>query len=107
MTQQNTLPTEFVQFDEVDDIWIRSYTIKNQGEGLSQHVHEHPHATLVSRGIIEAWQDGKNIGQFTAPAVIVIPAGTKHLFKALTDDVVLCCLHNLRGTGLESPKFKE
>jgi len=26
---------------------------------------------------------------------------------ALTDDVVLCCLHNLRGTGLESPEIKE
>jgi hypothetical protein len=25
----------------------------------------------------------------------------------MTDDVVLCCLHNLRGTGLESPKIKE
>jgi hypothetical protein len=22
----------------------------------------------------------------------------------LTDNVVLCCLHNLRGTGLESPQ---
>jgi hypothetical protein len=39
--------------------------------------------------------------------VLTIPAGKKHIFKALTDDVVLCCLHNLRGTGFESPQFKE
>jgi quercetin dioxygenase-like cupin family protein len=107
MTHTPSVPTEYVQFDEVDDIWIRSYTIEKAGCGLSQHVHEHPHATLISRGTIEAWQDGENIGQFTAPAVLTIPAGKKHIFKALTDDVVLCCLHNLRGTGFESPQFKE
>ena len=107
MTNTTSTPTEYVQFDEVDDIWIRSYTIEKAGCGLSQHVHEHDHATLISRGTIEAWQDGQNIGQFTAPAVLTIPAGKKHLFKALTDDVVLCCLHNLRGTGFESPQFKE
>jgi quercetin dioxygenase-like cupin family protein len=98
---------EYVQFDEVDDIWIRSYTIKKVNNVLAQHVHEHDHATIVSRGTIEAWQDGEILGQFTGPAVVKIPAGKKHFFKALTDDVVLCCLHNLRGTDLESPKIKE
>jgi hypothetical protein len=91
----------------VDDIWIRSDTIKKANNVLAQHVHEHDHATIVSRGTIEAWQDGEILGQFTGPAVVKIPAGKKHFFKALTDDVVLCCLHNLRGTDLESPKIKE
>ena len=107
MTSTPTTPTEYVQFDEVDDIWIRSYTIEKAGCGLSQHVHEHDHATIVSRGAVEAWQDGEILGQYAAPAVIIIPADKKHHFIALTDDVVLCCLHNLRGTGLESPKIKE
>jgi quercetin dioxygenase-like cupin family protein len=101
------IPIEYVQFDEVDDIWIRSYTLEKAKTVMSQHVHEHDHATVVSRGTVEAWQDGEILGQFIAPAVITIPAGKKHYFVALTDDVVLCCLHNLRGTGLESPKIKE
>jgi hypothetical protein len=47
------------------------------------------------------------MGVYTAPAMIKVLAGKKHLFKALTDDVVFCCLHNLRGTGLESPEIME
>jgi len=101
------IPLDYVEFSEVDDIWIRSYTLEKANTVISQHVHEHDHATIVSRGTAEAWQDGKILGQYTAPAVITIPAGKKHHFVALTDDVVLCCLHNLRGTGLESPKIKE
>ena len=95
---------EFVEFAEVDDIWVRAYSVAKAKTVISQHVHSHDHVTLVSRGTIEGWQDGESIGTFVAPALITIPAGKKHAFMALTDDVVLCCLHNLRGTGLESPE---
>jgi mannose-6-phosphate isomerase-like protein (cupin superfamily) len=96
---------EFVEFIEVDDIWVRAYTVPLAETIISQHVHTHDHITLVSSGSIEMWQDGESFGQFDAPAVIRIPAGKKHAFKALTDNVALCCLHNLRGTGLESPEI--
>jgi hypothetical protein len=98
---------EFIEFAEVDDIWVRAYTVAKAKSVIAQHVHAHDHITLVSRGTVEAWQDGESIGEFVAPALITIPAGKKHAFMALTDDVVLCCLHNLRGTGLESPEIKE
>ena len=95
---------DYVEFAEVDDIWIRAYSIPKAETIISQHTHTHDHITLVSRGTAEAWQDGESMGEFTAPAIVKIPAGKKHAFKALTDDVALCCLHNLRGTGLESPE---
>jgi hypothetical protein len=98
---------EYVEFAEVDDIWVRSYTVPKARTVISQHVHTHDHITLVSRGTVEAWQDGELLGEFEAPAIIKILAGKKHAFKALTDDVALCCLHNLRGTGLESPEVIE
>jgi quercetin dioxygenase-like cupin family protein len=98
---------DYVEFVEVDDIWVRAYTIPKSKTVLSQHVHTHPHVTLISHGSVEAWQDGESMGRFDAPAVITIPAGKKHAFMALTDNVALCCLHNLRGTGLESPEIKE
>lgn len=98
---------DYVEFTEVDDIWIRAYTVPKAKTVISQHIHTHDHITLVSRGTVEAWQDGELLGEFSAPSVIKIPAGKKHAFKALTDDVSLCCLHNLRGTGLESPEIQE
>lgn len=95
---------DYVEFAEVDDIWVRAYSIKKANTVISQHVHAHDHITLVSRGSIEGWKNGECLGRFDAPAIVKIPAGCKHAFTALTDDVVLCCLHNLRGTGLESPE---
>jgi quercetin dioxygenase-like cupin family protein len=97
----------YVEFAEVDDIWVRAYSIEKAESIAAQHVHTHDHITLVSRGTVEAWQDEERLGVYTAPAIIKILAGKKHLFKALTDDVVFCCLHNLRGTGLESPEIME
>jgi len=101
------LEPSYVEFAEVDDIWVRAYTVEKAKSVIAQHVHLHDHITLVSSGSVKAWQDGEVLGEYHAPAVITIPAGKKHAFTALTDNVVLCCLHNLRGTGLESPEIKE
>ena len=101
------LTPEYVEFAEVDDIWVRAYTLPKAQMFAAQHVHTHDHITLVSRGTVEAWQDGELLGEFVAPSIVKIPAGKKHLFKAVTDDVCLCCLHNLRGTGMESPEIQE
>ena len=98
---------QYIEFAEVDDIWVRAYSVAKAKSVVTQHVHTHDHVTLVSRGTVRAWQDGEDMGEFIAPAMITIPAGKKHSFMAITDDVVLCCLHNLRGTGLESPEIKE
>ena len=98
---------EYIEFAEVDDIWVRAYSMKKAESIAGQHVHAYDHITLVSRGTVEAWQDGALMGVYSAPAIIKIEAGKAHAFKALTDDVVFCCLHNLRGTGLSSPEIME
>jgi hypothetical protein len=82
---------DYVEFVEVDDIWVRAYSIPKSKTVISQHVHTHPHITLVSHGSVEGWRDGESIGRFDAPAVITIPAGCKHAFIELTHDVALCC----------------
>ena len=97
--------SEYIEFAEVDEIWVRAYSLKKAGRVASQHIHAHDHITLISSGSVQAWQDGQEIGVFDAPSLITIPANAKHAFIALTDNVVLCCLHNLRGTGLESPEI--
>jgi quercetin dioxygenase-like cupin family protein len=97
----------YIEFAEVDDIWVRAYSVAKANTVMSQHIHTHDHITLVSSGSIEAWQDGESIGVFTAPSIVKIPAGKKHAFLALTDNVVVCCLHTLRGTDLAQPEIKE
>ena len=96
---------EYVEFAEADDIWIRSYNVPKAKTVISQHVHSHDHITLVASGAIEAWQDGVKLGLFTAPSVVKISAGKKHAFLSVADGTVLCCLHNLRGTGLAQPEL--
>ena len=97
----------YVQFAEADDIWIRTYTLEKAGYIVPQHAHEHDHITLLSNGCVEVWKDDEKMGIYQAPAMIFIPAGSKHRFQALTDKVLLSCLHNLRGTGLKEPQVKE
>jgi len=96
---------DYVEFAEVDDIWMRAYTLKKAKSIASQHVHTHDHITLLANGTVHFWQDEEDKGVYTAPAMLHVPAGKNHSFVALTDNVVLCCLHNLRGTGLESPEI--
>ena len=98
------LKLDYIEFAEVDDIWVRAYSVKKAHTVIGQHVHVHDHITLVSNGSVRVWQDDTEPTEFHAPAMITIPAGSRHKFMALTDDVVLCCLHNLRGTGLEIPE---
>ena len=95
---------DYIEFAEVDDIWVRAYSVKKARSVISQHVHVHDHITLVSSGSVRVWQDDTEPEEFHAPAIITIPAGSKHKFMALTDNVVLCCLHNLRGTGTDFPE---
>jgi quercetin dioxygenase-like cupin family protein len=99
----NTNP-DYIEFAEADDIWVRAYTLDKAHSVAVQHVHEHDHITLVARGSVAYWEDGVEVSRHNAPALLTVLANKKHAFVSLTDDVVLCCLHNLRGTGLETPK---
>jgi quercetin dioxygenase-like cupin family protein len=99
-----TTKLDYIEFAEVDDIWVRAYSVKKAHTVIGQHVHVHDHITLVSSGSVCVWQDHQEPTEFHAPAIITIPAGSRHKFQALTDDVVLCCLHNLRGTGTDFPE---
>lgn len=95
---------EYVEFAEVDGMWVRAYTLEKRHHVAAQHAHEHDHITLLASGSVAFWRNGEQISQHNAPAVITVPAGSKHAFVALSDNVVLCCLHNLRGTGETAPK---
>jgi quercetin dioxygenase-like cupin family protein len=75
-------------------IFIKVYTVQDVGTLIPQHSHEHPHATLLMKGAIQAWRDGEYLGLLQAPAIIRIPAHTMHKFMTTVPDVRLACLHN-------------
>lgn len=95
----------YMEFAEVDGMWIRSYTLEKANTIAAQHIHEHDHITLLASGTVRMWQNGEEVGEYVAPAIITVPAGKKHSFLAVTDNVVLCCLHNLRGTEFDTPQI--
>ena len=95
----------YIEFAEVDGMWVRAYTLAKEHQVAVQHVHEHDHITLLANGKVAVWQDGVLVDSYVAPAVITVPAGRKHAFVALSDNVVFCCLHNLRGTDETVPKI--
>ena len=95
----------YIEFAEVDGMWVRAYTLAKEHQVAVQHVHEHDHITLLANGKVAFWQDGVLVDSYVAPAVITVPAGRKHAFVALSDNVVFCCLHNLRGTDETVPKI--
>lgn len=97
------MDNDYIEFAEVDGMWVRAYTLAKAHTVAAQHVHAHDHITLLASGSVKFWQDGVEVAQYDAPAVITVPANKRHAFQATTDNVVLCCLHNLRGTGLEEP----
>ena len=96
---------EYIEFAEANGMWIRAYTMNKANTVGAQHVHTHDHITLLASGSVRLWQDGEEIGHYEAPALLTIPAGKRHAFMAVTDNVVLCCLHNLRGTEFDMPQI--
>lgn len=84
-------------------LFVKPITLK-AGEAAKQHVHEADHATLVATGTMRVWIDGADRGEVTAPRIVKVEAGKRHMFLAVTD-VVFCCIWNLRGEGY--PAIKE
>jgi len=100
-------PATYMEFADADGIWVRFYDLPRAGNAAPQHSHKHDHVSLLCRGSVRAYKDEMILGTFTAPAMITIPKGSKHMFIALTDDVLLACVHNMKGReGLE-PEIEE
>ncbi len=68
------------------------------GTYIPQHSHDMEHLSVIATGSVRVWQDGKLMGDFMAPAGIVIKARAKHLFLALERATVLC-VHRLDENG--------
>lgn len=77
-----------------DDVFAKSILVPKEDTYVPQHSHRYDHATLVAHGAVDVWVNGEYRGIFKAPEIIMIQAGTKHLFRTLEDDTVIVCIHN-------------
>ena len=66
---------------------------------IPQHSHDAEHLSIVATGAVRVWQDGTLLGDYRAPAGIVIKARAKHLFRALEPDTAVLCVHRLDTDG--------
>jgi len=93
--EQQPETTEFV----ADGVWINQVVIKGIGIALPQHAHQHDHMTCVTKGSVRVERDDMAPQEFTAPAVVMIPALVKHLFVTLSEEVIVLCIHRIDRTG--------
>jgi quercetin dioxygenase-like cupin family protein len=80
---------------EGHDLYIKQIVIPKAQTAIPQHSHKLSHCTLLTSGAVALCRDGIYIGDYEAPHMFEIPAGTKHLFVSLKNDTVLYCVHGL------------
>ena len=92
-------PPVQVVVNQADGIHVAQITVPVAGTYVPQHSHAYDHMTMLATGSMRVWVEGDLVGDFDAPIPLKIPAGKKHTFLALTDNVTFYCLHNVGRTG--------
>jgi len=82
------------------NVFVKTMLFKKAGDTMLGHRHSYKHVTLLSSGAIKA-SCGDISKDFTAPMLIVTPAGEEHSFVALEDNTVMACIHALRDENEE------
>lgn len=82
------------EWTTADEVFVKLHHFPAAGSLVPQHVHKYDHTTVVATGAVKVWEDYRDKGIVTAPATILIRAGTRHLFKTLEDNTTILCIHN-------------
>ena len=93
------------QISVVANLFCKMFVLEEKGEILEEHEHTFDHQTLLAHGSVLACIPGKEPRVLHAPKVLMLKAGTRHSFEAVTDNVVLCCLHALRKSEVIDDVF--
>jgi hypothetical protein len=79
----------------VDNVFVKMMHLRAIDDVHAGHAHEFDHITLLATGSVKMKHDNGE-QEFTAPQLIVTPKGITHEFSAITNDVLLCCIHAIR-----------
>ncbi len=96
-----------VDWTTSDGVFIKSVYVRNAGTYMRQHAHTHDHTSMIARGSVFVWKDGKLDDRYKAPRLIFIKAGVWHTFQTLEDDTTILCIHRLGNEILEKHGLSE
>ncbi len=86
--------SEFVEFvDECAGLYFRSVLLTQEGDVVTQHTHDHDHATYIGNGKVKLFIEGVEAGDFLAGRAVKVTANQKHFFVALEPNTRLTCVH--------------
>lgn len=80
-------------FTEAGPFKIKSVKLV-AGDTCIQHIHVHPHATLVLYGVIRVFVEDEDKGVYYPMEAIHVEAGKRHYMRAETD-AGFACIHYL------------
>jgi quercetin dioxygenase-like cupin family protein len=80
----------------VGNTWVKQMIFEHKGNVHAGHSHSFDHQTLLAKGSVEVWANGKPT-VFIAPTIIYIKAGIQHGMIAKEDGTVIYCIHPLRN----------
>lgn len=66
-----------------------------EGTYIPQHSHETPHLSVLATGAARVWKNGVLLGDYKAPAGVLIEAHAKHTFLALEPATTVLCVHRV------------
>lgn len=81
-----------------DGLFVK-HAVFAEGSYIPQHSHSTQHLSIIATGAVRAWADGELLGDFKAPAGVVINARVKHLFLALEPMTTVLCIHRVDDDG--------
>ena len=84
-----------VEIKIVDDIFIKSMEIARAGTFVPQHSHTYDHVSMLAVGSVRVWADDELLGDYHAPAGILIKSHTMHRFLSLVDNTLIYCIHRI------------
>lgn len=86
-----------------DDEWmLKHFDVVGRNIFIPKHSHPYEHTTYLSAGALRVWLADDVAGPFqdhAAPALIRVPALTKHTFMTLTGKTVFTCMNRQSATG--------
>lgn len=88
-----------VEIHMADGIFIKQMLCEKAGTFIEQHVHAYDHTLMIAKGSFRVWRGEPHLGDFKAPAGLLIEAGTKHMLQALEPGSLAYCIHNISRTG--------
>lgn len=89
----------------IDGVYSKVFVARRAGTFIGQHSHVYDHGHLVASGEVRLFVDDKEVGDFSAGAMILIEAGKKHVLLALENNTMGVCIHNVHGEM--EPAIKE